>query len=168
MKLPLILKGQNIFIDGESLHGLVGDIERPKITQKMEEYRAGGMIAPVSIFHGLEKLSMSVTIGGIGADVLKMMGGKIDSKPIRFSGNAERDDEVGFVRVVGEATGRITEVDQGTDTQGENGETKFNIELVRYKEIVGGVVVIDIDVLQNKYIVGGVDMYKDFNKGLGL
>ena len=57
---------------------------------------------------------------------------------------------------------------QGTDTQGENGETKFNIELVRYKETVGGVVVIDIDVLQNKYIVGGVDMYKDFNKGLGL
>ena len=70
--------------------------------------------------------------------------------------------------LVGEATGRITEVDQGTDTQGENGETKFNIELVRYKETVGGVVVIDIDVLQNKYIVGGVDMYKDFNKGLGL
>ena len=83
-------------------------------------------------------------------------------------GNAERDDEVGFVRVVGEASGRITEADQGTDTQGENGETKFNIELVRYKEIVGGVVMIDIDVLQNKYLVGGVDMYKDFNKGLGL
>ena len=168
MKLPLILKGHNIFIDGENLHGLVGDIERPKITQKMEEYRAGGMIAPVSIFHGLEKLSMSVTIGGIGADVLKLMGGKIDSKPIRFSGNAERDDEVGFVRVVGEGAGRITEADQGTDSQGENGESKFNIELVRYKETVGGVVVIDIDVLQNKYIVSGVDIYKGFNKGLGL
>lgn len=168
MKLPLILKGQNIFIDGENLHGLVGDIERPKITQKMEEYRAAGMIAPVSIFHGLEKLSMSITIGGYGSDVLKMMGGKIDGKAIRYSGSAEREDEVGYVRVVGEGSGRITEADPGTDSQGDNGETKFNIELIRYKEIVGGVVVIDIDVLQNKYIVNGTDMYKDFNKGLGL
>ena len=75
---------------------------------------------------------------------------------------------MGFVRVVGEGAGRITEADQGTDSQGENGESKFNIELVRYKEIVGGVVVIDIDVLQNKYIVSGVDIYKGFNKGLGL
>ena len=168
MGLPRKLKNFNLFQNGVSFMGMVPEVTLPKLSRKMEEYRAGGMIAPVSIFHGLEKLSMSVTIGGIGADVLKMMGGKIDSKPIRFSGNAERDDEVGFVRVVGEATGRITEVDQGTDTQGENGETKFNIELVRYKETVGGVVVIDIDVLQNKYIVGGVDMYKDFNKGLGL
>ena len=168
MDLPRKLKNFNLFQNGVSFMGMVPEVTLPKLSRKMEEYRAGGMIGSVSIFHGLEKLSMSVTIGGIGADVLKLMGGKIDSKPIRFSGNAERDDEVGFVRVVGEATGRITEVDQGTDTQGENGETKFNIELVRYKETVGGVVVIDIDVLQNKYIVGGVDMYKDFNKGLGL
>ena len=168
MKLPLILKGQNIFIDGESLHGLVGDIERPKITQKMEDYQGGGMIGAVEVFHGIEKLSMGVTVGGYGAEVLKLMGGKIDGRMIRFSGPAEREDEVGHVRITGEGAGRITEADPGTDSQGENGETKFTIALVRYTEKVDGAVIFDIDVMQNKYIVNGVDMYKEFNKGLGL
>ena len=42
MKLPLILKGHNIFIDGENLHGLVGDIERPKAAPEPER----AVIAP--------------------------------------------------------------------------------------------------------------------------
>ena len=42
--LPKILKNFSAFVDGRGYAGRVDEITLPKLTIKMEEYRAGGMM----------------------------------------------------------------------------------------------------------------------------
>ena len=165
-QLPRLFKGHNIFIDGFDLRGQIGDIERPKIALKMEEYRSGGMFGTVKVAQGLEALEMTVTVSGYAAEVLRMFGGTIDSKVIRFVGSVEKDDEVGHKKVEGQGAGRITEIDQGSNSAGENGEIKFKIDLVRYSESLDGKENLYVDVLQNILRVNGTDLYQGFNEAL--
>ena len=165
-QLPRLFKGHNIFIEGYDLRGQIGDVERPKIALKMEEYRSGGMFGTAKVVQGLEVLEMTVTVSGYAAEVLRQFGGTIDSKVIRFAGAVEKDDETGFKKVSGEAAGRITEIDQGSNSAGENGEIKFKIDLVRYSESLDGKEILYADVLQNKLRVDGKDLYQGFGAAL--
>ena len=165
-QLPRLFKGHNIFIEGYELRGQIGDVERPKIALKMEEYRSGGMFGTAKVVQGLEVLEMTVTVSGYAAEVLRQFGGTIDSKVIRFAGAVEKDDETGFKKVSGEAAGRITEIDQGSNSAGENGEIKFKIDLVRYSESLDGKEILYADVLQNKLRVDGKDLYQGFGAAL--
>ena len=165
-QLPRLFKGHNIFIDGYDLRGQIGDIERPKIALKTEEYRSGGMFGTVKVVQGLEALEMTVTVSGYAAEVLRQFGGTIDSKVIRFVGAVEKDDEVGFKKVEGQAAGRITEIDQGSNSAGENGEIKFKIDLVRYAEFLDGKEIFFVDVLQNILRANGTDLYQGFGEAL--
>ena len=165
-QLPRLFKGHNIFIEGYDLRGQIGDVERPKIALKMEEYRSGGMFGTAKVVQGLEALEMTVTVSGYAAEVLRQFGGTIDSKVIRFAGAVEKDDETGLKKVSGEAAGRITEIDQGSNSAGENGEIKFKIDLVRYSETLDGKEILYADVLQNKLRVDGKDLYQGFGATL--
>ena len=49
MGMPNVLKHFATFIDGTSYVGEVQEITPPKLTRKMEEFRAGGMRLPVDI-----------------------------------------------------------------------------------------------------------------------
>ena len=49
MALPSKLKNFNLFNDGHSYMGQVDEVVLPKLTAKMEEWRGGGMDAPVDI-----------------------------------------------------------------------------------------------------------------------
>ena len=51
MGMPNVLKHFATFIDGTSYVGEVQEITPPKLTRKMEEFRAGGMRLPVDIDH---------------------------------------------------------------------------------------------------------------------
>ena len=165
-QLPRLFKGHNIFVDGYDLRGQIGDVERPKIALKMEEYRSGGMFGTAKVVQGLEALEMTITTSGYAAEVLRQFGGVIDGKVIRFVGAVEKDDEVGFKKVSCEAAGRITEIDQGSNSAGENGEIKFKIDLVRYSESLDGKEILYVDVLQNKLRVNGTDLYQGFGEAL--
>ena len=165
-QLPRLFKGHNIFIEGYDLRGQIGDVERPKIALKMEEYRSGGMFGTAKVVQGLEAFEMTVNVSGYAAEVLRQFGGTIDSKVIRFAGAVEKDDETGFKKVSGEAAGRITEIDQGSNSAGENGEIKFKIDLVRYSESLDGKEILYADVLQNKLRVDGKDLYQGFGAAL--
>ena len=165
-QLPRLFKGHNIFVDGYDLRGQIGDVERPKIALKMEEYRSGGMFGTAKVVQGLEALEMTISTSGYAAEVLRQFGGVIDGKVIRFVGAVEKDDEVGFKKVSCEAAGRITEIDQGSNSAGENGEIKFKIDLVRYSESLDGKEILYVDVLQNKLRVNGTDLYQGFGEAL--
>ena len=165
-QLPRLFKGHNIFIEGYDLRGQIGDVERPKIALKMEEYRSGGMFGTAKVVQGLEALEMTITTSGYAAEVLRQFGGVMDGKVIRFVGAVEKDDEVGFKKVSCEAAGRITEIDQGSNSAGENGEIKFKIDLVRYSESLDGKEILYVDVLQNKLRVNGTDLYQGFGEAL--
>ena len=54
--IPKILKNFNLFIDGRGYAGKCDEVNPPKLNIKSEEYRAGGLDAPIPIDMGMEKL----------------------------------------------------------------------------------------------------------------
>lgn len=168
MKLPLILKGFNLFVEGRDTYGLTVDITRPKISRQTEDYMPGGSMIEMTVVHGFEKLEIEITSKGYDAELIKSMASTINGKLIRYQGALQREDESEYHVLKGEARGRIIEADPGTDKQGEGGEHKFKIVLAYWKETLDGEPVAEIDVLGNKAVFGGVDERAGLRKALGL
>ncbi|SMG63879.1 Phage major tail tube protein, partial [methanotrophic bacterial endosymbiont of Bathymodiolus sp.] len=51
-----ILKNMALFVDGRGFAGNVEELTLPKLTLKTEEFRNGGMDAPIEVEMGMEKL----------------------------------------------------------------------------------------------------------------
>ncbi len=69
---------------------------------------------------------------------------------------------------MGEARGRLLEVDHGTDKQGDNSEVKFKMSLVYWKETINGKNVYEIDALGSKLVIGDTDLRARRRAALGL
>ena len=157
MKLPLKLKGFNLFFEGLNLYGLVADVTRPKVVFKTEDYRPGGLDVDLKIEQGIEPLELEFTVGGYVA-----------GKVLRYQGSVEAEDDSEYGELVGEARGRLLEVDHGTDKQGDNSEVKFKMSLVYWKETINGKNVYEIDALGSKLVIGDTDLRARRRAALGL
>ncbi|HFL2042464.1 TPA: phage major tail tube protein, partial [Stenotrophomonas maltophilia] len=115
MSLPSKLKNLNLFNDGASYLGQVVEVKLPTLTRKMEEFRAGGMVGPIDIDLGQEKIELEWKCGGLMRDVLRQYGAvRHNAVQLRFAGAYQREDsaEVDSVEIV--VRGRHTEIDAGT------------------------------------------------------
>ncbi|BGI52444.1 MAG: hypothetical protein HamCj_07970 [Candidatus Hamiltonella defensa (Ceratovacuna japonica)] len=56
------LKNMNLYIDGKGYAGVIEEITLPKLTLKSEEFRGGGMDAPIKIDMGMEHLETGFTL----------------------------------------------------------------------------------------------------------
>ncbi len=171
MALPRKLKHGNIFMDGENWIGVAEDFTPAKLSQKFEAYRGGGMMGAANIHMGLEDgaLDTSFTFGGAEAALVKRMGlAKIDGVALRFAGSFQRDDTGEIVSVEIVQRGRFKELDRGTFKSGDNTQSKVNMVNTYYKEIMNGVVLCEIDLLNMIWIVDGVDLMAEHRKAIGL
>lgn len=168
MGLPVKLKNFNFSVDGTSYLGETTEVTQPKLAMQLEDYRAGGMIAPVGINMGLEKLEMEFKIGGHETDLIKLFGGSINSNVFRFNGAYQHDDDdsVDAVEIV--ARGRIIEIDEGSSKAGDDTEHSYKVALTYYKLTVNGIDIIEIDTLNQIYIVDGKDRLAEIRKAMGL
>ena len=168
MKMPRILKGFNLFVDGENQYGVIVDVTRPKIARKTEDYTPGGAMMEMTVVHGFEKMELEITSKGYDADMLRSMTSSINGKLIRYQGALQQEDGGSYQELKGEARGRIIEADPGGDKQGEGGEHKFKIALVYWKETLDGQEILELDVLANKASFGGKDERAGLRKALGM
>ncbi|WP_303828880.1 phage major tail tube protein [Asticcacaulis taihuensis] len=169
MALPEILKNMNTYGDGESWLGKIGEITLPKIGRKFDDYQGAGMDAPVPIDMGGQALECEFKTGGrLPALALKVGMQKADGTLLRFLGSFQSDDtgQVHKVEVV--VRGRIEELDRGTWKVGEKGEETVKMKLTYYKEIEDGRTLIEIDNLNFKYVVNGVDILADHRNALEI
>ena len=72
--IPQTLTNTNLFIDGVSFAGDVPSLTLPKLAVKTEQYRAGGMDAPVSIDMGLEAMEAKFSTNGARREALNFFG----------------------------------------------------------------------------------------------
>lgn len=168
MGLPAKLKNFNFSVDGTSYLGETTEVTQPKLAMRLEGYRAGGMMAEVDVNMGLEKLEMEFKIGGHETDLIKLFGGSINSNVFRFNGAYQHDDDdsVDAVEIV--ARGRIIEIDEGSSKAGDDTEHSYKVALTYYKLTVNGVDIIEIDTINQIYIVDGKDRLAEIRKAMGL
>ncbi|WP_454711107.1 phage major tail tube protein [Cupriavidus nantongensis] len=169
MAMPRKLKNFNVFADGVSHVGECEEITLPKLTRKLEEYRAGGMNGPIDLDFGNEKLELETTYGSIMREILNQYGvTRASAAMVRFAGAYQRDDtgDMDAVEVV--VRGRHTELDFGTGKVGDSSQFKVKSSLAYYKLTINGEVWVEIDHENFIEVVFGVDRLAEQRRAMGL
>jgi len=163
-----ILKNLNLFVDGRGYAGNVEELTPPKLTMKTEEFRNGGMDAPVEVEMGMEKLEASFSLTKYDADVLKIFGlAPGNTKPLTFRGSVSSEDGTEKPVVI-QLQGMLKEVDPGSWKPGDKATLKAAVAVRYYKHTINGAVVHEIDVPNMIRIVNGVDQLAVTRRNLGM
>lgn len=169
MGMPNKLKNFAYFADGVSYAGEVTEVVLPKLTRKLEEFRAGGMRTPVKVDLGTEALELEITSGGWMRSLLRQWGAKgIGAVPQRFAGAVQRDDTGEYSKVEVFMRGRWEEIDMGSAKAGDDTEFKAKAALSYYRLEWDGEVLIEIDATGLVEKVGGTDLMQTVRDILGV
>jgi len=169
MAMPKKLKNFNVFADGVSFIGEVEEFTVPKLTRKLEEYRAGGMNGPVEIDLGAEKMESEATYGGIMREIFKAWGiASVDGAMLRFAGAIQRDDSEAVDSLEVVMRGRHTELDLGNAKAGDNSPFKVKSAISYYKLSVNNEVWCEIDHNNFIEVVFGVDRLAEQRRAMGV
>ena len=163
-----ILRNVTLFVDGRGYAGAVDEFSPPKLTVKTEEFRAGGMDAPVEIDQGLEKLECTLKTSSIDAGLLKQWGvAQGAATPLTLRGALVSED--GTVRAaVVHVRGRVKEIDWGEWKPGEMAQMTAAVACRYYKLEIDGETVHEIDVENMIRVVDGVDQLEAQRTALGI
>lgn len=156
--LPAKLKNFNLHDNGNSFIHQVAEIALPKIAEKVESWRGGGMLGEVDVGLGLEKMEMETTLGGLAIPILRRFGiVGVAAQLIRFNGayQEEGSGTVSAAELV--ARGKHVEIDPGTAKPGDDTAWKVKSTLSYLKWTINGTKEVEIDVLNNILFIGGVD-----------
>ncbi|MPV86906.1 phage major tail tube protein [Ostreibacterium oceani] len=168
MQLPKKLKHFNFFLDGDNFVGQVNEITLPQFMRKMEEYRGGGMYAPIKTDHGLEALSMEVTMGGLSFEFFGHFGlCQHDGITARFTGSFAGDDKCEALPMEIEITGRLSEMSLPTAKSGEDTEHKIKIEVSYIRILYNGSELCEIDIMNMVEKWQGKDRLEDHKRNIG-
>jgi P2 family phage contractile tail tube protein len=162
------LKDIRLYNEAYNYQGVIAEMTIPKIVALTEDWRAGGMLGPMPIFHGIETPEFEWTLGGHDDLVVTQAGlMQHDGLLLRAIG-AFQDESNGSVSTV-EAVmrGRHSELDFGTWKPGEDTEEKVKTVCSYYKMISNGRELFEIDMLNGIFRVGGIDRWSEIRAALG-
>lgn len=160
----------NVYLDGQSLLGRAESVELPRIKAKMAEHKALGMVGTIEAFAGFEKLEGKIKWSSYYADVLKKVANPFKavqlqvrgSMPIIVGGSVNREAPVvAMLSVV------FRSLPGGAFQQHDNVELETEFTAYYMKLTVDGQEVAEIDVLENIYKAGGVDLLAQYKANIG-
>lgn len=168
MGLPRKLKKFNLFQNGVLFAGEVPEVTLPKLSRKMEEYRAGNMGGPVSVDFGNEALSLEWSAGGLIAEALQQYGASSHGAVmLRFAGAYQEDETGSVVAVEVVVRGRYKEIDMGAAKPGDDTTHKYTMACSYYKLLIDGATTIELDFMAGTEIMGGVSRNDVIRRAIG-
>lgn len=166
-QIPRVLKNFSLFVDGRGLAGLIDTLTLPKLTTKMEEFRGGGMDAPVELDMGMEKLEGSFVLAEYNPDIVALYGLASPDTQLTARGALRRDGEDAVPAIVN-MTGSIKELDPGDWKAGDMSTGTFAYALRYLKLTVGGRELIEIDKVNMIRRINGQDQLATIRTALGV
>lgn len=163
-----VLKNLNLFVDGRGYAGQLDEYTAPELTLVTEDYRAGGMDAPVALDMGMEALEASFSLIAYDAEILAQFGlAEGQSVPLTARGALESYD--GTIKaVVHQMRGKITSISSGAWAPGTKPALSVTVRLDYYKNTINGRTVNEIDVVNMKRIINGVDRLAAVRQAIGI
>lgn len=164
-----IIRDYTLFVDGNLFDGDVYQVTLPKLKKKTEEYRGGAMDFPVDVVLGYEKLTFEFNLS-CHSDIILATYGLLQGEQkvftiygqlIQYGNSTPKGLKLDF-------HGMITEYDQGDIEPGKKVTAKISVSCDYYKHVIGGQVVHEIDVMNKKYVVNGVDKNEGARTLLGI
>jgi len=167
--IPRVLKNFGVFVDGRGYLGIAAEVTLPKLTRKTEEYRGGGMNAPIELDMGMEKLECDFSLKEPNEEILKLWGLVNHAGAVlRFRGALEADDASATVTPVEVVVrGRWREIDSGSWKPGDAALMKISVACSYYRYASNGNALIEIDVANMVEKVGGKDRLAAIRNAIG-
>ena len=163
-----IRKNLNLFVDGRGYAGQVEEFNAPKLALVTEDFRAGGMDAPIELTMGMEKLEADFSLISYDLDILDKFG-VAEGNLVPFVAREALESFDGTVTpVVHTMRGKIKEIDPGTSKPGDKPSLKVAMALTYYKLQHGDTTVLEVDVENMVRVVNGKDALANTRAALGL
>ena len=166
-QIPRVLKNFSLFIDGRGMAGLIQTMTLPTLTTKMEEFRGGGMDAPIELDMGMEKLEGTFELAEYNPDVIALFGLASADTQLTARG-AIRSDGEPAVAVVVNMTGNIKEMDPGDWAAGDMSTGTFTYSIRYFKLTVGGRELVEVDKVNMIRRIDGVDQLESIRTAIGV
>jgi len=167
-QIPRVLKNFSLFVDGRGLAGSVSTLTLPTLTTQMEEFRGGGMDAPVDIDMGMEKLETTFELFDYDENILALYGLADGAATQLTARGALRRDGEAAVPAVANMTGVVKEFDPGDWSAGDQATATFGLSLRYFKLTIGGRELIEIDKVNMIRRIGGVDQLESIRTAIGV
>lgn len=140
-----ILRNCTIFADRVSKLGQASEISLPVPTEKLEELRNAGMVLPIDIPMGYEKLEASFKLTAFDPQVITLFGLAVGvEKEFMVTGALVHEDGT-IINATAYIRGRLMKNDHGDWKPGEIGKNEFSITLRYYRLEVEGRTLIEAD-----------------------
>lgn len=163
-----VRKNFTLSMNGKGYAGDLEEFNAPKLTLKTEEFRAGGMNAPILLDMGMEAMDTDFSLKSYSADVLALFG-IAEGSTVPLIAKEVLESADGTVTAVTHTIyGKITEMDPGTSKPGDLATLKITMNLRYYKLEHGSRVIHEVDIINMIHMVDGVDVLASQRAALGL
>lgn len=167
MAIPKTLRNFTAFVDGRGQAGKVEEIELPKLTLKTEEWRGGGMDAPIEVDLGMEKIEATLTFVEYDRELFKLFGLADGNRVgLTLRGAVQADGQAEAVIVT--LRGQVKELDSGSWKAGDQANLKMAVAARYYKLEINGQEVIEIDTENMIRKIGGIDQLASQRQALAV
>lgn len=165
--MPQYLRNVNVYVDGRGFAGQFEELQLPKLTLQTEEYRGGGMDAPVELDLGMEKLEAQLTVNQYNPKVFALLG-LVPGNIVNITARGALDEDGTITPVVVTLNGAWKEIDMGSWKPGEKAANTFQIACRYYLLSIAGTPTVEIDVPNMKRVIQGVDQLAEIRAATGL
>lgn len=163
-----LLKNFNLYVDGRGYAGNVDEVSLPVLSVVEEDFRAGGMDAPIALDMGIEKLEATFKVSKFDKHLVQKWGVIAGARvPLVLRGALESLDGA-VIPLVVKCTGKIHSIETDTVTPGAKVGMTLKMAVHAYSYTQDGETLIDIDVPNMKRVIGGVDRLAAQRKAIGL
>lgn len=168
MSLNYILRKFVVFADGYGKLGEGENCKLPTMEVNSEEFRGGGMDAPLKIDLGMNALSFEFRLSSFDPQVYKLWGlYPGNAKQFTMRGSLAHNDGSPYPAIAA-CRGNLHKSDADALEPAKKIIHTFTIELEYYKLTIGEELIYEIDIINGKRIVGGVDQLRTDRIALGI
>lgn len=166
MKIPQVVNRYNLYRKGTKLVGLTGEVELPAVTMVTDTLEGAGtggnMDVPVI---GLtENMDIQIPFMSLTKDLFSLANpGEAEDLTLRgaIQGTDPATGKISYTSIAIYMRGTVKEITPGTVKSGGRMESSVTMTLSYYKIALDGETVLEIDKLNNVFVVNGDDVLKE-------
>ncbi len=166
MKIPQVVNRYNLYRKGTKLVGLTGEVELPAVTMVTDTLEGAGTGGNMDIpVIGLtENIDIQIPFMSLTKDLFSLANpGEAEDLTLRgaIQGTDPATGKISYTSIAISMRGTVKEITPGTVKSGGKMESSVTMTLSYYKIALDGETVLEIDKLNNVFVVNGDDVLKE-------
>ncbi len=159
----------NVYLGRASQLGKAGEIKLDDLQAKMEEVAALGLVGTLELISGLDKINGTIKWNSFYPENASQLSNPFTPVTMQVRSSLETHSSLGVKRkpMVTLLTVRFTKSPLGQWQQHKNSDFDSAFSVLSVKQMVDGNVLLEFDVLNNIFIVDGVDLLAEYRSNIG-